>query len=90
MFHYWSNQIPEGTLDSFLTQVEEGYQIHDNHYHNSTHAADVLQTVHVLLLTTKLTVSEGTAASLGLTSPPSSGLAELPGAVGYLVCCHYP
>lgn len=39
--------IPPDHLLRFLHCVEEGYK--KNPYHNSTHAADVLQTMHVLL-----------------------------------------
>ena len=39
--------IPESCLHNFLESIENGYL--DNPYHNSTHAADVAQTIHVLL-----------------------------------------
>ena len=39
--------LPKSLLFRFLHRVEEGYK--NNPYHNSTHAADVLQTLHVLL-----------------------------------------
>ena len=50
-------QISKSSLDAFLCRVEEAYQTHSNPYHNSTHAADVLQTVHCLVVTTNLSVS---------------------------------
>ncbi|GLI63480.1 hypothetical protein VaNZ11_006457 [Volvox africanus] len=40
-------QIKPVVLARLLRRVEAGYQ--DNPYHNSTHAADVLQSLHVLL-----------------------------------------
>lgn len=43
---------------SFLCRVEENYHS-DVPYHNSTHAADVVQSIHVLLSLTALEVSQG-------------------------------
>eukprot|EP01001_Neometanema_parovale_P006136 NODE_2514_length_1400_cov_108.516836_g2390_i0.p1 GENE.NODE_2514_length_1400_cov_108.516836_g2390_i0~~NODE_2514_length_1400_cov_108.516836_g2390_i0.p1 ORF type:complete len:296 (+),score=65.42 NODE_2514_length_1400_cov_108.516836_g2390_i0:332-1219(+) len=40
-------KIPEQTLINFLQAVESGY--HPNPYHNSTHAADVLQITHYIV-----------------------------------------
>ena len=37
-----------GVLDAFLKRIESGYM--PNPYHNKTHAADVLQTMHHMLL----------------------------------------
>ena len=40
---------PSVSLVSFLLEVEEGYNLYKGqHYHCSTHAADVLRTLHVL------------------------------------------
>nr|XP_027203775.1 calcium/calmodulin-dependent 3',5'-cyclic nucleotide phosphodiesterase 1A-like isoform X2 [Dermatophagoides pteronyssinus] len=47
-------KIPTSNLDSFLSQVELGYQKYQNPYHNNLHAADVTQTVHYLLWVTGL------------------------------------
>nr|BAA34307.1 EFPDE1 [Ephydatia fluviatilis] len=47
-------KILPSCLDAFLAKVEAGYQLHGNPYHNSTHAADVLQTVHYLISSTGL------------------------------------
>ena len=43
-----SRFCPPGILDAFLKRVESGYM--PNPYHNKTHAADVLQTFHHMLL----------------------------------------
>jgi len=40
-------KVPSQVLVNFLTTVEKGYR--DNPYHNSTHAADVVQTVHFFM-----------------------------------------
>ncbi|KAJ3337594.1 High affinity cAMP-specific 3',5'-cyclic phosphodiesterase 7A [Gonapodya sp. JEL0774] len=40
-------QIPEATLRKFLTTIETGYR--SNPYHNSAHAADVMQTMSFFL-----------------------------------------
>ncbi|KAG2501954.1 hypothetical protein HYH03_000452 [Edaphochlamys debaryana] len=45
-------KIKPGALARLLRHIEAGYQ--DNPYHNATHAADVLQTLHVLLYGTQL------------------------------------
>ena len=37
-------------------KVEEGYKCHGNLYHKSTHAADVMQTVHCLMEAAQLEV----------------------------------
>ena len=50
----FSSQISPATLDAFLMQVEKGYKSHQNPYHNETHGADVLQTVHALVHSAKL------------------------------------
>ena len=47
-------QISPSCLDAFLCRVEQGYKHHGNAYHNATHGADVLQTVHYLVHTTGL------------------------------------
>ena len=47
-------QISPSCLDAFLSRVEQGYKNHGNAYHNATHSADVLQTVHYLVHTTGL------------------------------------
>lgn len=56
-FFFSETQIPTSNLDSFLSQVELGYQKYQNPYHNNLHAADVTQTVHYLLWVTGLAVS---------------------------------
>nr|KAJ3418611.1 hypothetical protein HK105_008101 [Polyrhizophydium stewartii] len=45
-------EVPEHVLRMFIQRVESGY--HQIAYHNSTHAADVLQTAAMLLLATPL------------------------------------
>lgn len=57
-------QIPVSALVSFVEALEVGYSKHRNPYHNLTHAADVTQTAHYLMLHTGLMVS-----------PPEPGLA---------------
>ncbi|KAJ8259522.1 hypothetical protein GJAV_G00170290 [Gymnothorax javanicus] len=47
-------KIPITFLMSFLGALEKGYSKHGNPYHSLTHAADVTQTVHCLLLRTGL------------------------------------
>ncbi|XP_066966855.1 dual specificity calcium/calmodulin-dependent 3',5'-cyclic nucleotide phosphodiesterase 1A-like isoform X2 [Macrobrachium rosenbergii] len=47
-------KMPPATLETFLTQVENGYQKFKNPYHNNVHAADVLQTMHYMLSQTGL------------------------------------
>ena len=37
-------------LDHFLHVVQDGYQKYPNAYHNHCHAAEVLQTVHFMLM----------------------------------------
>ena len=49
-------QIPADTLLTFLLTLEAHYNA-DVAYHNSVHAADVAQSVHVLLGTPALEVS---------------------------------
>lgn len=39
--------IPEDVLINFLKEIEQGY--HPNPYHNSMHAADVLQVLHYII-----------------------------------------
>ncbi|XP_076027542.1 dual specificity calcium/calmodulin-dependent 3',5'-cyclic nucleotide phosphodiesterase 1A [Genypterus blacodes] len=45
-------KVPLSALLSFVESVEVGYSKHKNPYHNLTHAADVTQTIHYLLLKT--------------------------------------
>ncbi|CAL8310931.1 unnamed protein product [Merluccius merluccius] len=45
-------KIPISALVSFVEALEVGYSKHKNPYHNLMHAADVMQTVHYLLLKT--------------------------------------
>ncbi|XP_076123587.1 dual specificity calcium/calmodulin-dependent 3',5'-cyclic nucleotide phosphodiesterase 1B-like isoform X2 [Alosa pseudoharengus] len=47
-------KIPISCLMSFLPALERGYGKHSNPYHGHTHAADVTQTMHCLLLRTGL------------------------------------
>ena len=49
-------KISATTAVTFLMTLEAHYQ--DVPYHNSTHAADVVQSVHVLLLSPALQVSK--------------------------------
>lgn len=42
--------IPTDVLDNFCHELEQAYQVFDNQYHNARHAADVLQTIHHLLI----------------------------------------
>lgn len=37
-------------LDHFLHVIQTGYQKYPNPYHNHCHAAEVLQTVHYMLI----------------------------------------
>ncbi|KAG9349470.1 hypothetical protein JZ751_027915 [Albula glossodonta] len=45
-------KIPVSSLVSFVEALEVGYSKHKNPYHNLTHAADVTQTAHYLMLHT--------------------------------------
>ncbi|KAJ8403387.1 hypothetical protein AAFF_G00351590 [Aldrovandia affinis] len=45
-------KIPISSLVSFVEALEAGYSKHKNPYHNLTHAADVAQTAHYLMLHT--------------------------------------
>ncbi|KAJ8255371.1 hypothetical protein GJAV_G00204130 [Gymnothorax javanicus] len=45
-------RIPVSSLVSFVEALEVGYSKHKNPYHNLTHAADVTQTTHFLMLHT--------------------------------------
>ncbi|XP_061089789.1 dual specificity calcium/calmodulin-dependent 3',5'-cyclic nucleotide phosphodiesterase 1A-like isoform X2 [Conger conger] len=45
-------RIPVSSLVSFVEALEVGYSKHKNPYHNLTHAADVTQTAHFLMLHT--------------------------------------
>uniref|UniRef100_A0A8C9QTG9 Phosphodiesterase n=1 Tax=Scleropages formosus TaxID=113540 RepID=A0A8C9QTG9_SCLFO len=45
-------RIPISALVSFVEALEVGYSKHKNPYHNLTHAADVTQTAHYLMLHT--------------------------------------
>uniref|UniRef100_A0AAY4EQH8 Phosphodiesterase n=1 Tax=Denticeps clupeoides TaxID=299321 RepID=A0AAY4EQH8_9TELE len=47
-------KVPISCLMSFLSALEQGYSKYNNPYHSHTHAADVTQTVHCLLLRTGL------------------------------------
>lgn len=47
---------------SFLPALERGYGKHNNPYHSHTHAADVTQTMHCLLLRTGLVVRSNMAS----------------------------
>jgi len=47
-------KISPSCLGAFLSKLEQGYKHHGNSYHNATHGADVLQTVHYLIHTTGL------------------------------------
>ncbi|KAK1799541.1 hypothetical protein P4O66_000422 [Electrophorus voltai] len=49
-------RVPISCLMSFLCELEQGYNKHNNPYHCQTHAADVTQTLHCLLLRTGLVV----------------------------------
>ena len=55
-------QISPVVLDAFLCQLEKGYKTHNNFYHNETHGADVLQTVHALICSARLEEVRGFAA----------------------------
>ncbi|XP_071941932.1 dual specificity calcium/calmodulin-dependent 3',5'-cyclic nucleotide phosphodiesterase 1A-like [Antedon mediterranea] len=43
-------KIPSSALHAFLDVMEAGYQRYRNPYHNHVHAADVLQTVHHIIV----------------------------------------
>uniref|UniRef100_G3N7F2 Phosphodiesterase n=1 Tax=Gasterosteus aculeatus aculeatus TaxID=481459 RepID=G3N7F2_GASAC len=45
-------KVPGCALISFVDSLEVGYSKHKNPFHNLTHAADVTQTIHYLLLKT--------------------------------------
>ncbi|XP_053536790.1 dual specificity calcium/calmodulin-dependent 3',5'-cyclic nucleotide phosphodiesterase 1A isoform X2 [Ictalurus punctatus] len=45
-------RIPVSSLVAFVEALEVGYSKHKNPYHNLTHAADVTQTAHYLMLHT--------------------------------------
>lgn len=53
-------QVPVSALILFVDSLEMGYSKHRNPYHNLTHAADVTQTIHYLLLKTGLLVGLNT------------------------------
>lgn len=70
-FYYFSLQkrnllqkfaIPERNLLLYMTAVEEKYN--DNPYHNRVHAADVVQSTHVLLNAQSLEVNHNVILSL--------------------------
>merc|ERR1719500_559904 len=46
--------IPLDTLDNFCHELEQGYEVFGNQYHNARHAADVVQTIHHLLIASGL------------------------------------
>lgn len=54
--------IPERNLLLYMTAVEEKYN--DNPYHNRVHAADVVQSTHVLLNAQSLEVNHNVILSL--------------------------
>lgn len=43
-------RVPIDVLNNFCTEMEIGYQLFENQYHNNVHAADVLQTIHHMLI----------------------------------------
>ena len=49
-------QISVNVLDGFLQQIESGYNLYSNPYHNAIHASDVTQSMHSLLWETGLKV----------------------------------
>jgi len=49
-------QIPEKTLFKFLNVLEDNY-LADVPYHNSLHAADTVQTIHILSTSPSFKVS---------------------------------
>lgn len=49
-------KIPVGTFVTFVMTLEDHYHA-DVAYHNNIHAADVVQSTHVLLSTSALEVS---------------------------------
>ncbi len=51
------SQIHHTVLDAFLTQLEQGYSLNNNPYHNLLHGADVAQTTHFMISQTGLGVS---------------------------------
>uniref|UniRef100_G3N7Q3 PDEase domain-containing protein n=1 Tax=Gasterosteus aculeatus TaxID=69293 RepID=G3N7Q3_GASAC len=56
-------KVPVCVLISFVDSLEVGYSKHKNPYHNLTHAADVTQTIHYLLLKTAMVVRSGLGKS---------------------------
>ncbi|XP_077952956.1 dual specificity calcium/calmodulin-dependent 3',5'-cyclic nucleotide phosphodiesterase 1C-like [Gasterosteus aculeatus] len=56
-------KVPVCVLISFVDSLEVGYSKHKNPYHNLTHAADVTQTIHYLLLKTGMVVRSGLGKS---------------------------
>ncbi|VDP72196.1 unnamed protein product [Echinostoma caproni] len=50
-------QINTTSLESFFIQLEIGYSKYSNPYHNLVHAADVMQTCHMVLFMNELRVS---------------------------------
>jgi len=49
-------QMRTQTLQQFLLRVEAGYEKYGNPYHNQTHAADVTQTTHHVIVRSGLAV----------------------------------
>lgn len=62
--------IPVDTMVTYVLTLEDHYHS-DVAYHNSLHAADVLQSTHVLLATPALDVSPVPPWVPTLTCPPS-------------------
>lgn len=71
-------QLHEHKLVKFLMRIEDGYP--NNPYHNRVHAADVLQSLHVLVIRGGL-IQSGYCDEIGLTSCYLSAVSLEPGLV---------
>ena len=73
-------QIPSSMLDHFLHVIQTGYQKYPNAYHNHCHAAEVLQTVHYMLLKLDAVVSQVNRikSSIVNTNEPSPMVTDHP------------